>query len=48
MKTIALVVMSAVAAAASLPVLSANRVLRTDFWMHRPGATALPPPKHAA
>jgi len=43
-KKIVLAVVGLFVAIALVRVYFANRLLRVDFWVHRPGATALPPP----
>src|SRR5215467_12812321 len=47
MKTILLAAVAVVVALVVLRVYRANRLLRVDFWTHRPGATVLPPPTGA-
>jgi len=45
LKRIVLAIVGLFVGVALLGVYFANRLLRVDFWDHRPGATALPPPK---
>src|SRR5262245_60436386 len=44
LKRIVLALVGLFVAVALLGVYFANRLLRVDFWIHRPAATTLPPP----